>query len=75
MCPWVGSHASYCGRQLLGVPSRAEYLSKQVYCTRESTVQSPHPFGSTCGAPLLGRRPPPWLCAGTPGTGCCHGSG
>ena len=27
---------------------------------------------SSCGAPLLGRRPPPGLCTGSPVTGCFH---
>ena len=29
MCPWVGPHAPSFGRQLWGLPSRAEYLSPQ----------------------------------------------
>ena len=29
MCPWVGSHAPTCGRQLWELPSRVEYLSPQ----------------------------------------------
>ena len=29
MCPWVGPHAPSIGRQLLGLPSRLEYLSPQ----------------------------------------------
>ena len=29
MCPWVGSHAPYFGRQLWGLPSCVEYLSPQ----------------------------------------------
>ena len=29
MCPWVGPHAPSFGRQLLGLPSREEYLSPQ----------------------------------------------
>ena len=29
MCPWVGLHAPSFGRQLLGLPSRVEYLSPQ----------------------------------------------
>ena len=29
MCPWVGPHAPSFGRQLLGLPSRVEYLSPQ----------------------------------------------
>ena len=29
MCPWVGSHAPSCGRQLWGLPSCVEYLSPQ----------------------------------------------
>ena len=45
------------------------------YCSRESTVRPPHPCGLSCGAPLLGRRPPPGLCAGTPVIRCFHNSG
>ena len=30
MCPWVGPHAPFFGRQLWGLPSRVEYLSPQV---------------------------------------------
>ena len=29
MCPWVGSHAPFCGWQLGGPPSCVEYLSPQ----------------------------------------------
>ena len=29
MCPWVGPHAPFFGRQLLGLLSRVEYLSQQ----------------------------------------------
>ena len=29
MCPWVGPHAPFFGRQLWGLPSRVEYLSPQ----------------------------------------------
>ena len=29
----------------------------------------------SCGATLLGERPPPGLCTGSPVTGCFHGSG
>ena len=65
MFPWVGSHAPCCGRQLWGLPSCVEYLSPQGVLPRESTVRSPHPFGSSCGAPLLGRQPPP-------GRHACH---
>ena len=45
------------------------------YCSRLSTVRPPHPCGLSCGATLLGRRPPPGLCTGSPVTGCFHGSG
>ena len=44
MCPWVGSHAPSCWQQLLGLPSRVEYLSPQgvllppVYGTIASSV-------------------------------------
>ena len=29
MCPWVGPHVPFFGRQLWGLPSRVEYLSPQ----------------------------------------------
>ena len=45
------------------------------FCFRASTVRPPHPRGSSCGAPLLGRRPPAGLCAGTRVISCFHGSG
>ena len=45
------------------------------YCSPKSTVRPPHPCGLSCGASLLGRRPPPGLCTGSPVTGCFHGSG
>ena len=45
------------------------------YCSRLSTVRPPNPCGLSCGAALLGRRPPPRLCTGSPVTGCFHGSG
>ena len=82
MCSWVGPHAPSCGRQLWGLPSRMEYLSPQRYCSCKSTVLPPHPRGLSCRAPLLGKRPPPGLCAGTPVISCsmapgnvCHGPG
>ena len=45
------------------------------YCSPLSTVRPPHPCGLSCGASLLGRRPPPGLCTGSPVNGCFHGSG
>ena len=75
MCPWVGPHAPSFGRLLWGLPSRVEYLSPQGDCSRLSTVRPPHPCGLSCGATLLGRRPSPGLCTGSPVTGCFHGSG
>ena len=43
MCPWVGSHAPSCGRQLWGLPSCVEYISPQgVLLPRVySTIASP----------------------------------
>ena len=44
MCPWVGPHAPFFGRQLWGLPSRVEYLPPQgvllllVYGTTASTL-------------------------------------
>ena len=60
MCPWVGSHAPSCGRQLWGLPSRIEYLSPQgvllprVYGTTASPLwlESQGP-GCLAGNPLL----------------------
>ena len=46
-----------------------EYLSPQGVFLRK--VRPPHACGSSCGALLLGRRPPPGLCAGSPVTSCC----
>ena len=37
------------------------------YCSREYTVRPPHPCRLSCGAPLLGRRPPPGLCTAAGG--------
>ena len=73
MCPWVGPHAPFFGRQLWGLPSRLEYLSPQ-------GVLLPLVYGTTasplcCRATLLGRRPPPGLCTGSSVTCCFHGSG
>ena len=45
MCPWVGSHACSCVRQLQGLPSCMEYLSPQgvllprVYGTNASSLR------------------------------------
>ena len=74
MCLWVGSHALSCGWQLWGLPSRVEYLSPQgVLLLRVyRTIASPLWFELRIS--LLGMRPPPWLCAGTPVMGCFHSS-
>ena len=45
------------------------------YSSRESTAQSPQPCGSSCQAPLLHRRTPPGLCAGSLVTAWRRGSG
>ena len=74
MCPWVGSHAPSCGRQLWGLPSRVKYLSPQgVLLPRvNGTIASP--------LWLQLRGPAAWqvnlygLCAGPPVPGCCHGT-
>ena len=58
-----------------GCPAVWSISHHRGFCSRKSTVRPPHPCGSSCGAPLLGRRPPPGLCAGTPVISCCHGSG
>ena len=75
MCPWVGPHAPSFGRQLPSCPAVWSISHHKGYRTRLSTVQPPHPCGLSCGAALLGRRPPPGLCSGLPVTGCFHGSG
>ena len=58
-----------------GCPAVWSISHHRGYCSREFTVRPPHPCGSSCGAPLLGRRPPPRLCTSSPVTGCFHGSG
>ena len=75
MCPWVGSHAPSCRPSSGGCQAVWSISHHKGYCSRQSMVQPPHPCGSSCGTPLLGRRPPPWLCAGTPVISCFHGSG
>ena len=54
------------GRSSGGYPAIRSMSHHRGYCSRESTVRPPHRCGSSCAAPLLGRRPPPGLCAGTP---------
>ena len=51
MCPWVGSHAPSCGRQLCGLPSRMEYLSPQ-------GVTLQRVYGTTASILWLGLRGP-----------------
>ena len=58
-----------------GCPAVWSISHHKGYCSRLSTVRPPHPCGLSCGAAPLGRRPPPWLCTGSPVTGCIHGSG
>ena len=58
-----------------GCPAVWSISHHKGYCSRLSTVRPPHPCGLSCGATLLGRRPPPGLCTGSPVTGCFHGSG
>ena len=73
MCPWVGSHAPSCERQLWGLPSRVEYLSPQgVLLSRVyGTIASP--LWLELRGPAAWQRTPPGLCAGTPVIGCCRG--
>ena len=58
-----------------GCPAVWSISHHRGYCCRESTVRSPKPCDLSCGASLLGRRPPPGLCTGSPVTSCFHGSG
>ena len=51
MCPWVGTHAPSFGRQLLGLPSRVEYLSPQ-------GMLLPRVYGTTASPLWLGLRGP-----------------
>ena len=51
MCPWVGSHAPSCGRQLRGLPSSKEYLSPQ-------GVLLPRVYGTTASPLWLKLRAP-----------------
>ena len=74
MCPWVGSHAPPVGSSFRSCSAVWSISQHRGYCSGESTVRSPHPCGWSCGAALLGRRPPPELCAGTPVISCFHGS-
>ena len=62
MCPWVGSHAPSCERQLWGLPSRMEYLSPQ-------GVLLPRVYGATASPLWLELRGPAawpdlvfWVC-------------
>ena len=75
MCLWVGPHLPSFGRQLLGLPSRVEYLSPQGVLPPLVYRRTASPCGLICGASLLGRQPPPGLCTGSPVTGCFHCSG
>ena len=75
MCLWVGHMPPPVGGSSGGCPAVWGISHHRGYCSRKSTVRPPHPCGSSCGAPLLGRRPPPALCAGTPVINCFHGSG
>ena len=58
-----------------GCPAVWSISHHKGYCSRLSRIQPPHPCGLSCGATLLGRRPPPGLCTSSPVTGCFHGSG
>ena len=75
MCPWLRSQAPLCGRQLWLLPSRMEYLSPEGVLLPRVYGLPPDACGSSCGALLLGRPPPPGLCAGTPVISCFNGSG
>ena len=57
-----------------GCPAVWSISNHRGYCSRESTVRPPHPCSSSCEAPLLGRRPPPGLCASRPVISCFRGS-
>ena len=52
-----------------GCPAMWSISHHRGYWSGESTVRPPQPRGSSCGAPLLGRRPSLALCAGMPVTG------
>ena len=75
MCPLVGPLATPLGGSSGGCAAVWSFSHHKGYYSRESTVRSPHPYGLSCGASLLGRQPPPRLCTGSPVTGCFHGSG
>ena len=64
MCPWVGSHAPSCGRQLQGLPSCVEYLSPPGVLLR--------PVYGTIASPLWLelRRPAAWQA--TPSWAVCR---
>ena len=72
MCLWVGSHAPSYERQLSGLPSRVEYLSRQ-------GLLLPRVYGTPTSPRWLELRGPaawpPGLCAGKPVISCFHCSG
>ena len=65
MCPWVGSHAPSCGRQLWGLPSRMEYLSPH-------GVLLPRVYGTTASPLWLELRGPVAWQATASWTVCRH---
>ena len=77
--PHVSMGRATCPRPLpgssRGCPTVWSISHHMGCCSCESTVRSPDPFGLSCGNLLLGRRPPPALCTGSPFTSCFHGSG
>ena len=62
MCPWVGSHAPSCGRQLWGLPSRIE-------CPSPQGVLHPRVYGTTA-SPLWLELQGPRCLAGDSLLGC-----
>ena len=57
-----------------GCPALWSISHHRGYRSGGSTVRPPHPCGLSYGPWLLGRRPPPGLCTGSPVTGCFRGS-
>ena len=60
MCPWVGSHAPSCGRQLWGLPSRMEYLSPQGVLLRRVYGTTASPLWLALRGPTAWQVTPSW---------------
>ena len=74
MCRRVGSHAPSCGRQLLGLPGRMEYLSPQGVLLPRVCGKTASPLWSKFRGPAAWQATPSWAVC-PPVISCYHGSG